>query len=255
MYEISTRADHRDQVRRILGQVPPVDDGVGAAGVQPTRNPYPTNSSVNAFIDDAVAWMSRKVKVTGDTRPRLWPVAASVAAGPFQIAIQQIAPTGVLNDVRRVAWLPDNQNEILLKHANREELDRTRMMLMTQPAATPRLYWVEFGTLSIWPAPQTAGTLSVMFSRALWSQSQDIDQEVIDVIPSDYWPLVDYKAAQMVCLQQPDDNVMQARLSFINAMIADTLPDFEAWARRQSWSWEASQVPETGRVGYYGGRR
>lgn len=255
-YSVSTRAEHRDQVRRLLGYIPPVDDNVGVPGEVPTVNPWPDNPFLDVAIDDTVAWMSRKVKVAGDAAPILYPVPSQTANGPYQITLQQIAPLGVVNDVRRVAWLQDNQNEQTLRRWNREEVDRDRLSgFMTQVPGAPEAYWVEFGKLSLWPAPQTAGTLSIMFGKSLWSQAQTIDDEIVEIIPSDYWPIIDYRTALLVCLQQPEDMVEAPRAAMIQQMLNEILPEFESWVRRQSRMQEASMVPLTGRTGFYGGRR
>ncbi len=200
--------------------------------------------------------MSRKIKIAGDSKPVLYPVQAQTANGPFQITLQQIAPTASVNSVRRVAWLQDNVNEQPLERWNREEQDRDRWLsLMTQQPGGPQAYWVENGVLSLWPAPITAGTLSIMLGKALWSQAQNIDSEVVEIIPSDYWPIIDYKTALLVCLQQPEDMVMAPRAAMLQSMMNEILPEFESWAARMSRMQEASMVPLTGRTGFYGGRR
>lgn len=235
--------------------IPPIDHGVGAAGAVPTRNPFPTNAALNNFIDDQVAEMSRAVKIAGDATPILYPLAGQSANGPYQIRLQSIAPTGSVNDVRRVTWLPDGINEVPLLRWNREELDRDRTGFMTQPPGAPEGYWEEFGVLSVWPSPASGGTLSIMFGKALWSQAQDVDGEVPEIIPSDFWPMIDYGAALLVCASQPANNVFASQANIIQARYNRIYPQFQSWAQRMNRMQEASMVPDTGRAGFFGGRR
>lgn len=252
---------HRDQVRRLFSQIPPIDDGVGVAGAQPTRNPYPTNANINHALDMAVAWASRKGQLGGDWKPRQIPIAAQTDVGPFALFLQHIGPTLAANEVKRVAWIPSGTTqETLLIPDNRENLDRQRYPVMTQTPGTPQRFWTEAGRLMIWPAPADAGTLSLMVGLALWSQDQDLDGQIIEIIPDDYLEMVDWKTVSILCGEQPDDMVLRDLKLQAEAQIADILPDFLSYCARSSRSYQGRLVAGLGanrgsRTGVMQGRR
>lgn len=250
-----TRAEFRDAVRRELSQVPPIDDGVGAAGVEPDRNPFPTNALCDNCTTEAVLFLSRKGKIAKDPVPQSISVAAQTADGPWYTSLSLIAPAYSVNDVLRVAWIADGGGEQLLISDNRENMDRTYKNYMTQAPGAPMRYWTEGGALVLWPAPVTAGTLSIMVGKRLWSQAQNLDGETVDLIPSEYQPLITKKATSLICATQPDDAILRDLKAGVDLEIADMLMDFMAWAMRQNRSMQARMVPRTGRSGMMLGRR
>lgn len=256
MYGPKTRAALRDDVRRAMSQVPPIDTGVGIAGAVPVRNPWPTNPLCNQMIDASVAFLSRKGKLAGDATPELIPIPAQTANGPLSLSLQDIGQTLAVNDVKRIAWYDSGGTvESLLIPDNRENLDRNLRSLMTQPPATPQRWWVEASRLQIWPAPQNAGTLSAMFGIALWSQSQTLDGELLELIPTDYVPLVVWKTVSLLCGTQPDDAVLRDLMQLADREIADMLPDFMAFCARRNRTYEAHIIGPRVRSGIMMGRR
>ncbi len=225
------------------------------AGAVPTRNLYPDNTSLNQALDEAVAWLSRKGRLSSDVVPRLIPIPGVTDDGPWHTSLSYIAPAYSTNEVRRVAWIPNGGQETQLIPDSRENMDRTRTSYMTQTPGTPQRYWTEGGSLLLWPAPQTTGILSLMLGKAMWSQAQEIDQEQVDILPSDYNPLVTLKATSLITSQQPEDQLMVVLKAAVDSELADGLLDFLAWARRQNRSLQPKMIAKTGRVPMFSGRR
>lgn len=251
-----TRAQFRDAVRRAFNQIPPIDTGVGAAGVVPVRNPWPTNPNVNMGLDFSVAWASRKARLAGDATPRLIPIPAQTDNGPFAINLQGIAPPLSINDVRRLAWVDSaGDTEVLLTADNRENMDREHQATFSQEPATPTRWWIEAGRLLIWPAPSADGTLSAMFGVSIWSQSQTLDGELLEIIPVDYQPMIVWRTVSYLCGTQPDDAVLRTLMQVADREVADMLPDFLSWAARRSRTYEGCIVPARTRTGQMMGRR
>lgn len=259
-YNVQTRAQHRDQVRRLMSIIPPIDQGVGVAGALPTRWPKPTNPNINMQLDFAIAWLDGECQLGGDATPISYPVAAQTGLnpGPFTINLQAIAPLGSINDIYRVSWIDGSgTNEDQLISRSREELDRYRMQEMTSPTGTPIYYWVEHGSLMVWPSPDANGTLFIMAGKALWSQSQQIDNEVIELIPSTYWPLVDALTVSLICAQQPMDMVLQGLKQSMDQIVSTMLPNLKRMINRRNRNQQSFIRPGGYRTGGYGygGRR
>lgn len=257
MFFIPTRANLRDGVRREFGQIPPIDNGAGAAGAQPVRNPWPTNPQINQQLDTAVAYVSRKGKLAGDFVARMLPVAATSSIGPLAINLQFLGATLSTNEIRRVAWYSGNGvSETLLTASTRFQMDRDRMPTMAQTPSSPTRYWTEGGRLLIWPAPSSDGTLSLMAGVALWSMSQNLDGELLEIVPTDHIPLVVFKTVSLLCGTQPEDRVLQRLKQAVDTEIKDNMePDFVEWARTRTQMFPPQMVPEPIRSGMMRGRR
>lgn len=259
MYGPLSRAQMRDQARRMLDQIPPVDDG-GAEGAQPTRFPYPTNTELNTAINEAVAFFSRECRIGGDPVPRSMPLPQCTNLGPFALALQQIAPGGSVNEARGVKWATNTTTANPLRPRNREEMDRLLIGWESQVPGTPSDYWVEGGSLMIWPAPSCAGLLVLQFGTALWLQATNLDLEVLDVIPNDYLPVVMAQVVLNVAAKQPGDVEMVGRAKYYAGVVGDEnrggLSQMMAFFARRNRSYQSGITPMTGRIGgYRGGNR
>lgn len=256
MIQLYNRAWYREAVRQLFGQVTPYEDGVGAPGEQPVQNPTPTNSNINFCLDMAAAWFNTECSICGDSVPRQIPIAAQTNPGPFLLNLQQIAPYGSVNTVERVTWISaPGATETILVPADREQLDRRGLPLMTQTPGVPQSYWVEFGNLALWPAPESAGTLAAMFGTAIWQQSQEIDADRIDVVPQEWLPIIIYKTVALLCGEQPDNLEFSRLYALMTGFINDQLPKAKAFFNRRNRKQQFNMVPLTGRYGYYSGRR
>lgn len=255
-YGSLTRAQLRDAVRRELSQIPPIDDGTGAAGVAPTRNPFPINALVNAKLDEAVAYFSRKCRIAGDATPRSLPIPAQTATGPYAIDLQRLAPFGHANDVLSAWWVESGGTTgSPLTPDHRDNRTRDRADWPHTGVGTPERYWVDRGKLLIEPAPSAEGTLKVMLGTALWIQATTVDQETIEIIPSDYLPIVAAEAARLVCMTQIEDEEMQNKIPALTAKVVDGLGDMREFFARRNRGYQARVVPDVGRISYGAGRR
>lgn len=256
MYGANTRAAMRDQVRRRLDQIPPIDDDpTQPAGAQPMRWPWPHNALLDAAIDDAVAFFSRKVKMAGDPLPRTIPIAAVSDYGPYAVDLQTIAPFGSVNEVRRSSWQPAGGSEFPLRSWDRQEMDRLRYGWMNTPPGTPRWCWYEAGSLMLYPAPAAAGSLLVMLGVALWTHADTSDGETLEIIPADHLPAVVAKAAHFVCTAPAADAELARLAPVLLAEVGDGLADMRALFSRRNRPRQPGMMADVGRVGYYGQRR
>lgn len=254
MFGPLTRAQMRDQIRRELGQTPPIDDGAGAAGAQPTRWPEPTNIALNLAIDKAAAWLSRKCpELSGEAVPLEYAVAAQTDSGPFRIALFHIAPQGSVTAVRRASWRPTGGSATLLTPVTAEELDRARDNWESEPPSTPTRYWVAAGELLLSPAPAAPGDLLLILGRSLWTAAQTADDEVMDFLPADHYPTFIAQAAAYVCMAYLDDPEYVALLKGLSAQVADGLGDLERFLGRRSRRFAGRVTAAVGRLPW-GGR-
>lgn len=221
---------------------------MGAAGVQPTRNPFPTNAQCNTSLDDAVAFFSRKCRLAGDPVPREVPLPAQTANGPTQIDLYRVGMAGATNDVKRVSWRVSGGTDTQLTPTNRDAMDQANLQWVDMPPGTPRLQWIEAGALMVLPAPNVAGTLLLMLQTSLWSQSATLDGEYLDIIPADYHPIVVAKAVELLGEQIAGDLEMQIRVKIAASKAMDGLEDMLKWANRRNRSYEGGFVPVTGRI-------
>ncbi len=206
-------------------------------------------------MNDAVCWLSTEGRLASDPVPQLIAVDSVTDNGPWHQSLRHIAPVGSANDVLRVAWVPDGGSEQQLLPNNRANLDRTRKNYMTQSPGTPEFYWVEGGSLMVWPAFASSGSLSLMLGTALWKNAQNIDGETIDLIPYEYQPLVVYKAVVAICGQQPEDDVLKQRAIIAQAQIDQRFPTFLSWAQRRNRAYQPHMKAKTGRRNFLTGRR
>lgn len=253
------RAAMRDVMRRNLLQVPPIDDGAGISGAIPLHAQYPTNAGCNYAIDEAVAFFSQKCGLGGDVKTQAVPFPIVTENGPYAIALQQIAPAGSVNDVRHVSLTMTGGSNQTLVPTSREEMDRSGILWEQQTPGTPQRFWVEAGSLVLWPAPSSTGSLNIQFGKALWSNSTQADAEVLEIIPTDYLQTVLHKATAIVALIQTNDAEMHARGEYFLSLVgneaqgglADMLRFFNTRNKARQGSLQADQ----GRVLWQYGNR
>lgn len=251
-------AGMRDYIRRVhFNQVPPIDDGTGISGAQPTRYPFPSNYLLNDSINRAVAWADAKCHISGDPVPRVVPIPGQTAYGPFALDLNSFPPYGSLTDVRRVTWRTVGGYEQPLDVANREELDRLRYMWMNDAPGTPLRYWIEAGKLLIHPAPSSASELLLMAGSTLWSRNANADGETLEIVPAQFLPVILAKAFIFAAESEPDDVVYAAHIKVAQGEVTDGQPDMQGFFARRNRMKLSHLEPETGRTGqgYIGGRR
>jgi hypothetical protein len=199
-----TRPQFRDRIRRKLQIVPPSDSGTGNPGDQPLNQPYPTNSQINDALQDAIADVNRECGF--HVLQFTVPVAATQSGsfGPFALYLGDltphttvatvVAPTALINDVRRVLWndlLGDPP--ILLTPDNRNALDRgeTNNYFSNVPG-TPETWYVEGYTVFITPAHSISGAYTLTCNTGVIGLQCETD--VLDQCPIDFQVIFEYQA-------------------------------------------------------------
>lgn len=264
MYGQLTTAQLRDAVRRDMGMVPPVDDGEGKEGDQPTVWKWPTNALLTQKIREGYAWVSRKTRAGGDHLPLSYAVTAQTDPGPYALDLGLITPAGSVNEVKRAAWIAAGSSEYPLIPDDRDRMDRNRIAWASQEPSTPQRFWVEEGYLLLYPAPSAAGTLTLMLDRELGWQDTNADSYYLTVLPSEHFPTLVAYIVWATCATQPDDSMWA---EFGKAALMKLLPerkggmggedDMAAFFQRRSRSYQANLQADVGRIPYHGagGRR
>jgi hypothetical protein len=227
--------------------VPPVDYGTGAAmGAQPTNAPVPTNAQINDALQDAISDINRAAgfHVLQFTVP-VNPITAGTV-GPFALYLGDltpnsygttlVAPTALINDVRRLLWTPTGGHPIILTPANRNALDRVPTDYFSNYAATPNSWYVEGYTLFVTPGQATTGTYIITCGTGVLGLQCETD--VIDELPIDYQEIIEYQAI-----------VRLSKLSTMDAEAAERaqnfLPDAQEGIRQiKAWVEGLSGVPQ-----------
>ncbi len=253
MFRQLNRAQARDEGRRQLGIVPPIDSG-GTSGALPTRFLKPTNAEMNTAWDKAIAYFSRKLRLSPNPGPLPVPVAAQTADGPYTVRLQTIAPFGSVNQIRSVRWQATGADAIDLTVTSEADLIRQRHVSENSTPGAPTSWWVDSGTLFVEPAPDADGELLVNAETAIWSQSATVDGEIPEVFPADHFPILIAKMCEILCLHFPNDAEMQKRLPAFIAEAQDGLGDMRLHFARESMTAAGQMNADIGRTAYGGYR-
>lgn len=198
-----TRPDFRDAIRRKIGIVPPIDQGLGPAGAQPLGQPYPDNAILNQVIADALRTVSRRTNFhlsVGLTTA----VTAQTANGPLVIpmmGLQGCPTSATINTIRRVTFTDSSGNTYRLTPSGQFELDRERVLFDTIPPGIPRRFWIEGYAIYVSPAPNIDGTLTLDAGTGISQFCSD--SAVIDELPTDYQQVIEDWGALYVCMYMP----------------------------------------------------
>lgn len=227
MYGVLNRSQWRDEIRRSLGQIPPIDTG-GAVGGQPLAAQRPTNADCLWAQDQAVAFFSRKIPaLAGDSESRAWPVAAQTANGPWSLQLQSIAPLGSVKNIYRVLWFPTGGQMVQLTQSSSERLDYDRTLIEADLAGTPMEWWIRNGYLLVRPAPSVAGEFLFQAGTCVWSLSGGVDAERPEIFNGDDFPVLVAKSAQLICQKYPEDSKIMRFLPIVSAQVQDGLIDMQ----------------------------
>lgn len=263
MATLFTRSQFRDQIRRKLQIVPPVDEGVGPEGAQPDNAPNPTNAQINDAFTQAIAdinitcgWHQLDISV---------PVAAQTATsiGPFCLELAGLTPntTGAaigdvlayVNDIRRVLWTGASMTvPILLSPTNRDSLDRNDMS--TYYAITPgqpQSWYCEGYRLYLTPAQFEAGTLDLLCGEGVPDFRHD--SSTLDHIPADWQGMFVDRTIFRLALMFTQDIEWQDRAAAYGPLSQTEMQQFKGWR-----GGDAASQPVVGLVTYrntYANRR
>lgn len=181
MFQSLTRAQFRDVVRRNLGIRPPVDDGIGFAGDEPSGQASPKNAEIDATLEEAIAYLNTEAGFRATEFS--YPIAAVSATyvGPLaQYMGSNTQPPNLLTDVRRATWYNGTVTTVLTPTSQVEQ-DRLQTNYLQQGPSTPTQYWIQSYTVYLLPAPAAAGTLSLYGGTAIYGFTGD--NGTIDQLP------------------------------------------------------------------------
>lgn len=218
-FKLFTRAEFRDEVRRSMNIVPPIDVSLSnPAGAQPFNYPNPTNQQINQAFQQAISQTNREAgfHVTEYTLP----VAAidATTEGPFGIYLGDLTPNttgstvafppkGIINDVQRLLWLPAAAGSVpvLVLPKFRDNLDRSgnSSYYRTFPAAIPQFWYIEGYTLYVTPSQSTTGSYILTVGTGLANFA--CDDDTLDQVPIDYQDIFTFGAVYLISIAQTND--------------------------------------------------
>jgi len=252
MSSVLTRAQLRDAVRRELGQIPTFDLSGSTAdiGIQPTTYPEPRNAALNQAIDFAVEEILAFAKVTKNATSIGIPVPAQTANGPYQFSMWDLSPQGNVTTVNHLTWMPTSTTVQRLLPTSREELDRNGTLWEGMAPGTPTNYWIEGDLISLYPAPSSAGTLSMQANQSAWSEASNQDGEVPRLVPIEYVQLLVQCAAFNIAVRYTGNVEMSNRAKMLKPLVEDGKSKFRYEHVTANENLTARIVPKTGRIGY-----
>ncbi len=260
-----TRAEFRDQIRRYIGIVPPVDVPlVGALpGEQPTNYPTPTNMQINQCLVDAIANINRECQYHVNTFRVPVAAADNASYGPFQLSMEDFVPNtsatalvnprGLINDIQRLLWTPSGGVPVIIQPITRDQLDRNFVsQYYATPPSQPNLYYVEGYSVFITPAQSEAGTYTFTCGTGLVGLSSDGD--TLDQCPDQFQDIFVYEAIRLLAMTQTLDLEAQERYVMYGQMADRGKKSWKEWRHNLS----GTQQPTLSFVSYrtgYGTRR
>lgn len=234
-----TKAQFRDQVRRILLQVPPVDAG-GLPGQQPSAFPWPSNQQINDSIDQSISWINTRTgwnTAYTDLVVTQSEVGQSTQIGPLALSLQQAtlldpnwSALGLINQVKHAYWTPtDGTTPYRLLPGSMEEWNTSarRYDWRGTIAGYPKWYWVEGNNLNILPWPTITGTVELLAGMGLGGFANDSD--TMSELPNDYQNVVLYQTVYLVCAANAQDSEAQSRAQTYYGMATAGISDLKAW--------------------------
>lgn len=248
-----TRAEMRDEIRRMIGILPPIDlvPSIGALpGAQPSNYPVPTNQQINSCLTNAISNINRECQYHVNVYNV--PVAAGGTStyGPYAISMEDFTPntsataiftpSGLVNNILRVLWTPQGgQPNNLIQPISRDNLDRSGVsnyqnLLPSQPT----WWYVEGYTVYITPAQDAAGTYTFTCGTGLVGLQTDAD--VLDQCPDQYQNTFYYETIKLIGMANPQDVELQSLVQTYGQMAEAGKRDWKAWRHNNSGAQQAS---------------
>lgn len=245
-----TRPLMRDAIRRKLGIEPPIDTGLGLAGDEPRGQRYPTNPALNQFIGDAIRYINTEgnlhvnigVSFTIPAYPPNWQGPALISLVGDPVCAGRLS----INNVKRVVYTDTAGNMYRLRATSYFDRDRNLYAWDTTFAGSqPIQFAVEAASLLIWPAPLTAGTLSLYVGTSFPNFTSDSDW--LDQLPIDYQKVIEDWATVFACQARPNEpnNLHQYQMYRTDALRGLAL--IKKWHAHISEEYITGFVPDKGR--------
>lgn len=224
------RAELRDRIRNLLDIPTPLELGYGVAGQQPSSRPNPSNAQLNNALRLAIA----DINTYAGFHVTEFTVAIAAQSptfiGPFAFGLNNITgPTQLTNDIRSARFLDSATGQIWRLYPQyREVFDREDIDLYNGGVGVPRYFWISGYSFYMWPAPQDAGTLTLIAGTGV---SQFLyDGDVIDQLPIDLQVGVEYQALVNLGMTMAGDIETQQRAMAYKPKADAMLERIRNWA-------------------------
>lgn len=244
-----TLREAREQVRRSrLGILTPLVARIEDAlpGDEPDWAQQPSNE----VLDDACRDAVRRINLASGSEQNVQTISLAVDAqtadGPYTVNLSDLSVrAGMINNLRDAWWQDASGNYYPLTSRTWAQWGRDGSTpgVMDMDAATPTRYLLQGQTLTLWPAPDTAGTLTLRCGVGLLPPLTDIS--VFAGLPDDCWADLLDLIAVGAARANIDDTAMQARVATIDAKGAlSRICTAIGWQDRRQ---QGGFVPLTGR--------
>jgi hypothetical protein len=217
----TTRPMMRDRIRRQMGVTPPVDTlPLGVPGEPPMGQPTPTNAEINQAITDAIRWINARVGFSGSTAVNL-SVPAYTGIGPQYLSLVGVGTGSGTNQfnidaIQKAVWSPgQGQSLIPLFATDQQEQDRLQTNWDNQPASVPRYYLWTRNQVGVLPGAQTAGTLQLYVTEAVYNFCDDTD--ILNALPIDYEGILEEYAVLLLSTRRPQEPGAESRIQYLSA--------------------------------------
>lgn len=248
----TTRPMMRDRIRRQMGVTPPVDTlPLGVSGEPPMGQPTPTNAEINQAITDAIRWINDRVGFNGSTAVNI-SVPAFTGIGPQYISLTGVGAGSGTNQnnidaIQKAVWNPGSGQALIpLFATSQAEQDRLQTNWDNQPPSVPQYYMVERNQVGLLPSAQTAGTLQVYATTAVYDFCGDTD--ILVALPVDYEGILESYAILLLSQRRPQEPGAESRISYLTAQTEQGI--------QAIGNWYNDNTPQTQRsIGFYDIRR
>lgn len=217
----TTRPVMRDRIRRQMGVTPPIDNlPLGVAGEPPMGQPTPTNAEINNAITDSIRWINDKVGFNGSTAVNI-SVPAYTGIGPQYISLTGVGTGSGTNQnnidaIQKAVWNPGSGQALVpLFATSQAEQDRLETNWDNMPASVPQVYLWERYQVGILPGAQTAGTLQLYCTTAVYDFCSDTD--ILVSLPIDYEIVLEQMACLYLSQRRPQEPGAQSRIQYLSA--------------------------------------
>lgn len=238
--ELATRGQWRDEIRRMIGISPPIDNIPGAVyGEQPLGDLSPNNTQINQAIANAIQQTNSFARFHVNEEIVI-PVAVTTLNGPQTVPLSGYGGIGMqnaINDIRRVTW-NDGTTTQLLQPRSYMDLDRRQWQIDMYAPGVPLQYYVSGDTLFLLPGSQLGGTLQIYAGTALTQFRTD--DAIIDGLPIDFQLTMQYMAALNTLAMCPDLPNCNAFVKSYEDRVAVGMPQIRKWMNRMNRTEQAS---------------
>jgi len=230
---LHSQADMRDDVRRLLAIVPPIDTSSGAAGALPTAQPDPDNPTINTAINQAIEALNRIVRVGPFTDYTISvPAYTTDKRSVAWVNVSTIEPPGGgvfhATEILDVLWTGTDGNTNRLQP--QQYYGSTKAYTQFQqykPATRPSQFITTGVQIGLLPAPTEAGILT--FSAASGQSALLTDTDVPAYIPDDYEFCLVYWAVMLLSAREAQSVEAQSRYPAFQQLAAQSMLQVYQW--------------------------